>query len=348
MNKEKLKEVLSLPSISGNESIVRNYIADYAIKNDIKVMVDDKGNIYLTKGSDKMTEGEFYPCVVSHMDTVHRSHSDLIEKDLRLDIEEYDHKVDTKDGIVNQTGLIAKLPGTDTQTGIGGDDKCGVYVCLEMFNKFDVLKGAFFVEEEIGMLGSRQADDNFFSNVGYAIQFDAPSDNWISEVCSGVKLFDQEFKEEITQTLNESGYTKFSIDPFTDVNQLATKYDFNCLNLGCGYYRQHTDSEYVVIEEVSNSLKAGEKLIAKLGLEKYVHNKIVPKSVISERYDKDYYYENLQNVDKYDTLYGDEEELDEVSESITELVITMNDQGYDVEDIKDEVAKYLIDNSLYV
>ena len=44
----------------------------------------------------------------------------------------------------------------------------------------------------------------------------------------------------------------------------------------------------------------------------------------------------------------DEEELDEVSESITELVINMNDQGYEIEDIKDEVAKYLIDNSLYV
>ena len=267
------------------------------------------------------------------MDTVHRSHIEYIINKERLDIVEDDGK------------LTARHPNTDKQTGIGGDDKCGVYVCLEMFNKFDVLKGAFFVEEEIGMLGSRQADDNFFSNVGYAIQFDAPSDNWISEVCSGVKLFDQEFKEEITQTLNESGYTKFSIDPFTDVNQLATKYDFNCLNLGCGYYRQHTDSEYVVIEEVSNSLKAGEKLITKLGLEKYTHNKITPKPVIMENYDRGYDY---GNVDRYDNLYGEEEDIDEISESITELVLSMDKQGYDTEEIKDEVSKYLIDNDLYV
>ncbi|NIP32185.1 MAG: hypothetical protein GTO02_22730, partial [Candidatus Dadabacteria bacterium] len=81
----------------------------------------------------------------------------------------------------------------------------------------------------------------------YAIQFDAPSSNWISEICSGVKLFDEDFKGEIKGTLNECGYTKFSIDPFTDVNQLASKYDFNCLNLGCGYYRQHTSSEYVIV-----------------------------------------------------------------------------------------------------
>ena len=28
--------------------------------------------------------------------------------------------------------LIAKHPITKEQTGIGGDDKCGVYVCLEI------------------------------------------------------------------------------------------------------------------------------------------------------------------------------------------------------------------------
>ena len=91
----------------------------------------------------------------------------------------------------------------------------------------------------------------------------------------------------------------------------------------------------VVIEEVSNSLKAGEKLITKLGIEKYTHNKIVPKQIINETYSP------------YD-LYGDEEELGEVSESITELVLSMDKQGYDPEEIKDEVSKYLIDNDLYV
>ena len=330
MNIDFLKEVLSLPSISSDESMVRDYILKFAEDNGILSTVDHKGNVYLTQGSEKMTSGEYYPCVVSHMDTVHRSHKEYIVNKERLDI-------------VEDCGILtARHPNTDRQTGIGGDDKCGVYVCLEMFNKFDVLKGAFFVEEEIGMRGSKESDDKFFENVGYAIQFDAPSDNWISEVCSGVKLFDQDFKEEITQTLNESGYTNFSNDPFTDVNQLASKYDFNCLNLGCGYYRQHTDSEYVVIEEVSNSLKAGEKLIYKLGVKKYTHNKIIPKPVISEGYKPMSY-----NGDTYDTYSDEEEEIDEISESITELVLSMNKQGYDPEEIKDEVSKYLIDNDLY-
>ena len=262
MNIDFLKEVLSIPSISGDESMVRDYIIEYAKENGIEYYTDAKKNLYLTKGTDKMTSGEYYPCVVSHMDTVHGSHRELIETKTNLIIE------DTGESEMGE--LIAKHPITKEQTGIGGDDKCGVYVCLEMFERFDILKGAFFVEEEIGMLGSKQADDKFFENVGYAIQFDAPSSNWISEVCSGVKLFDEDFKEEIKGTLNECGYTKFSKDPFTDVNQLASKYDFNCLNLGCGYYEQHRDSEYVVVDEVKKSLHMGIKLIHHLGVADYL------------------------------------------------------------------------------
>ncbi len=198
MNKEFLKEVLSIPSYSTQETLMREFIKKFAIDNGISYHIDKKGNIYLTKGL--IEENEYYPCVVSHIDTVHSKHSLLIQENRRLRIEEF------------QDMLIALHPDTNIQTGIGGDDKCGVFVCLTMMNKFDVIKGAFFVEEEIGMRGSKQSDDNFFNNVGYAIQFDAPSANWITEVCSGVRIFDDSFKNMIKESLSENGYTNFSND----------------------------------------------------------------------------------------------------------------------------------------
>jgi di/tripeptidase len=332
MNIDFLKKVLSIPSVSGDESMVRDYIIEYAKKNGIEYYTDAKKNLYLTKGSEKMTSGEYYPCVVSHMDTVHGSHRELIESKTNLIIESSTYSEGEDD---EMTTLIAKHPITKEQTGIGGDDKCGVYVCLEMFERFDVLKGAFFVEEEIGMLGSRHADDKFFENVGYAIQFDAPSSNWISEVCSGVKLFDEDFKEEIKGTLNECGYTKFSVDPFTDVNQLASKYDFNCLNLGCGYYRQHTTSEYVVVEEVSDSIKAGYELITKLGVEKYVHKKIEKKTLVNET---NYSYLSYNDSEDYDF---ESDEYDDLAESISNMVIDMYVNGVSEEEIREELADYL-------
>ena len=326
MNLDFLKEVLSLPSISGDESMVRDYIIEYAKTNGIEYYTDKKGNLYLTKGVLDSTD-EYFPCVVSHMDTVHRSHRNLIENKVRLTIKED-----------NLGWLTAHHPETDKQTGIGGDDKCGVYVCLELFKNFDKLKGAFFVEEEIGMLGSKESDDRFFENVGYAIQFDAPSSNWITEVCSGVKLFDEDFKTEIKGVLNESGYNKFSIDPFTDVNQLAKKYDFNCLNLGCGYYRQHSDSEYVIIREVEDSLKAGIQLINKLGVNKYVHKKTVAKPIISET--------NKFGLSSQFDEFDEEpfvDEFDEIGTTVTEMVITMFIGGISEREICEEVSKYLRD-----
>ena len=333
MNKERLLEVLSIPSVFGREELVRNYITDFAIKNGIKVMVDDKGNIYLTKGSEKMTEGEYYPCVVAHMDTVHKMQESLVDSNERLKIVEsvYEKETDTV-----QTILTARMPNTDTKAGIGGDDKCGVFVCLEMLEHFDVMKAAFFVEEEIGMKGSKEADEDFFKDVGYAIQFDAPSDNWITETCSGVKLFDSDFKGLITETLGDNGYTNFSYDPFTDVNQLAQKFDFCCLNLGCGYHRQHSVDEYVVVEEVENSVKTGISLIKELGLEFYKRND--KKEYISE-WNTSSYYSGFDDED--------DEEMLEIADSITDSVIEMISEGADREDIRDYIYSCLEDNLYY-
>ena len=274
-----------------------------------------------------MTQGEYYPCVVSHIDTVHKNHTTLIENNQRLKIKE------STDGI-----LTAYHPHTGKQTGIGGDDKCGVFVCLSLFEHFDILKGAFFVEEEIGMLGSKEADPIFFENVGYAIQFDAPSANWISEVCSGVKLFDDEFKTQITQVLSEGGYTKFSIDPFTDVNQLAQKFDFDCLNIGCGYHDQHSDKEYVIIDEVEKSLNMGIKLIDYLGIKKYIHNKELTKDLLLEvDWQKDF--------KNYDLGYYDE--YDECANEIVDAVFEMIIEGRQKEDIKYEVGEILFSKNVF-
>jgi len=84
MDKLFLKEVLSIPTISKDEDLMREYIIEFAITNGIKYKVDHKGNVYLTKGSEKMTQGEHYPCVVSHIDTVHFNQKELVENNERL------------------------------------------------------------------------------------------------------------------------------------------------------------------------------------------------------------------------------------------------------------------------
>jgi di/tripeptidase len=155
-------------------------------------------------------------------------------------------------------------------TGIGGDDKCGVFACLTLLQELPNLKAAFFVSEETGCHGSLKANEEFFTNVGYGIQFDAPENWMITEKCFGQVLFnrDSEFFETCDKVLTEgmdNTSMMYLVHPYTDVYALRGKFDFSCINISIGYYDYHTRNEYVVVEDVFNGIDMGKKMIESLG-----------------------------------------------------------------------------------
>jgi di/tripeptidase len=116
--------------------------------------------------------------------------------------------------------------------------------------------------------------------VAYAIQLDAPLNYMVTEVCSGVRLFDREseFFKIVDKVLDEYMPTReYMVHPYTDVSQLKMKFDFSCINISCGYYNYHRPSEYVVIDDLDNSIKTAYAMIEKLGYEKHEY-----------QYDKEY------------------------------------------------------------
>ena len=143
---------------------------------------------------------------------------------------------------------------------------------MTLLLELPVLKAAFFVSEEIGCIGSSKADPEFFKNVGYAIQFDAPYDYMVTEVSSGVPLYNRrsEFFNKANNVLIEYIIPEYGSHPFTDVYALKKLFDFSCINLSIGYYDYHTANEYVVLEDVENGIKIGRDLIESLGYEKYI------------------------------------------------------------------------------
>ena len=254
MDKKLLKEILSIPSYSGNERKLVNFICEFLEKNKIPYKVDELFNIYCTKG-----DADIYPCVVAHTDTVHNNN----HIDVRTELKKNCRNV-----------LKEAYKGYDAKgkpTGIGGDDKAGVFACLTLLLELPALKAAFFVSEEIGCKGSKEADEAFFENVGYAIQFDAPFDYMVTEVSSGVPLFDRrsEFFNKANNVLIEYIIPEYGSHPFTDVYALKKLFDFSCINLSIGYYDHHTADEYVILEDVENGIKIGREMIASLGYEKY-------------------------------------------------------------------------------
>jgi putative aminopeptidase FrvX len=262
MNKEKLdqlKEILSIPTYFGHEERVRDYIISFGISNGIPVLVDTVGNVYLTKG--KLDEGEYYPFVCAHMDSVHSEHIPLIDENRKKIIEEIDIK--------GSTCLIAKHPDTMVQTGLAADDLAGVFMALSMFEHFDKLKGGFFVKEEFGCDGSFNCAMDFFDNVGYAIQFDSPGFNRYAVTLMGIDLCDDKFNEITKPILEKYSINNFTHDPYTDVYALKEQFDFCCANLPAGYYNWHSTSEYVKINDIEKSLELSPLFIKTLGNKKY-------------------------------------------------------------------------------
>jgi putative aminopeptidase FrvX len=254
MNKELLKEILSIPSYSGRELKLVNYICEFLKKNNIPYEVDEMLNIYCTKG-----DAQTYPCVVAHTDTVHNNTYIDVRTELRKN---------------SRNVLKEAYKGYDKSgkpTGIGGDDKAGVFACLTLLTELPILKAAFFVSEEIGCIGSLAADPEFFKNVGYAIQFDAPFDWMVSEISSGVPLFDRDSKffTKVNNILVENTSPTYGSHPYTDVYALKKLFDFSCINISIGYYDYHTANEYVVLEDVEKGIKIGKEMIESLGCDKY-------------------------------------------------------------------------------
>ena len=69
-NVDFLKRVLSIPTHSFQEDKMIEFLTDYLLEKKYDFHIDELGNIYVTKG--QISEGEFYPCVVAHTDTVHK------------------------------------------------------------------------------------------------------------------------------------------------------------------------------------------------------------------------------------------------------------------------------------
>lgn len=266
-----LKQVLSVPTVTYNEQLMVDFITKWLGENDIDYHADTNNNVYATKNTGyELPHGFYYPCVISHTDTVHRIDT----------INVVESMLPNSQGELKKALLAINNEGNPT--GIGGDDKCGVFACLTLLKELPYLKAAFFVSEETGCHGSKKADTEFFSNVGYAIQFDAPENYMVTEKCFGSQLFDRdsEFFTKIDKVLTENMVLEdmdYMTHPYTDVWALRNKFDFACINFSIGYYNYHTKNEYVIPEDVYNGIKMGREMIDSLGYTLHYKEKHIMK-----------------------------------------------------------------------
>lgn len=142
--------------------------------------------------------------------------------------------------------------------GIGGDDRCGVYMILKIVRELrcSVL---FTEDEETGCVGASK-----FCKSPYIKQLDV---NYIIELDRRGKndaVFYDCDNPEFTKfcTDSEIGF-KESWGSFTDISTICEYCEIAGVNFSCGYYNAHTKQEYVVLSEMEDNIKRVKRLIKK-------------------------------------------------------------------------------------
>ncbi len=187
-----------------------------------EVIVDD-GFVY--------AQGSFPVLLVAHLDTVHSKLPNMIL---------YDKDQNT----------------VSSPNGIGGDDRCGVYMIFEIIKKFNC-SVLFCEDEEDGGIGANKfvkTDLARTLDFNYIIEFDRANAN--DAVFYSCDNYD--FEKFITRDFYKINYGTYS-----DICDIAPVIGCAAVNLSCGYYKAHTKDEYVVLSDMENSIKAACDILAR-------------------------------------------------------------------------------------
>jgi len=154
------------------------------------------------------------------------------------------------------------------QYGVGGDDKVGIWATILALNEFDNISAAFFVQEEIGCIGSNNADMSQFRNANWIAQLDrrGHEDFIVSDMASA------EFIEDMTPLVDKYNLEVTKQSTVTDVYKLVSNgAGVSGVNIASGYYRPHTKTEVVSYGICINSLELLFDMIRDHGGKKFKH-----------------------------------------------------------------------------
>ena len=233
--------------------------------------------------------------LTAHMDTVHKE----LVKDYYEDVQT------DKDG--NTTHTIS------SPQGIGGDDRCGIYAILKIIESGYIPYVLFCEEEEIGGVGSNKFCKTKYitelSNLKFLIELDRANAN-------DLVFYSNANQDWIDWVEDETNWKK-SWGTFSDISHLSPACEISSVNLSCGYYKAHTVYEYVIMEELLETiemtkhlLKASEKVEAFVYEErKYntryygMYNTFGGEDYDDDYDDLDYYYYRKCNGSNYGSSY---------------------------------------------
>lgn len=235
-------------------------------------------------------EGDVPVMLTAHMDTVHHDNCTIV--------------------CTSEDGNVVMSP-----QGIGGDDRCGIYMCLRILETHHC-SVLFTEDEEIGCVGAHKFTKTDYKpkQLNYIIEFDRKNANdAVFYDCDN-----KDFEEFIT---TDTGF-KTAYGSCSDISYVAPHLRVAAVNFSCGYYNPHTQHEYVKYDEMNTNI---ERAIA----------------IIDKPCDKPFEYIEKVKTMSYYSNWGYSHYFDKKSSKVSSDYKSYNYKDYeDTEEISPWVEKY--------
>lgn len=220
-------------------------------------------------------KGTFPVLLCAHMDTVHKQ--------------------------IPKTLIYANGTLSSTQ-GIGGDDRCGIYMIFKILKKYDC-HVVFLEDEEVGCVGARKfTSSKIISNLKkendlkYIIEFDRKGNNHAVTYDCDNKEFDSFITKE---------FFKKEHGTCSDISYIAPELGIAAVNISCGYYKEHNIEEWINLAEMETIIEESMKLLERTKELTEPFKYIKSKTSYGygyggynwrwNEYDNDYYYNGYRN-----------------------------------------------------
>lgn len=231
-------------------------------------------------------EGNIPVMVTAHMDTVHTQ-----------SIKDYYEWTEKQSDTIKE--LEYDIHVLSSPQGIGGDDRCGIWMILQIL-KFGYRPFIIFNEdEENGCVGAKkfcQAVNNDLldkcKEVKFIIELDRKGKH-------DLVFYDCD-NEDFTDWCEEVTGWKEAYGSCSDISYLAPEIGCAAVNLSCGYYDEHKTWHIVKIEEMFNTLSTAIKMIEA--------SETVERFEYVEAYGYGYGYGYTQNSYSYKNAYRQDNE----------------------------------------
>ena len=218
------------------------------------MVIRNKGNLLIRKGP---ATGP-HPYFLAHMDQVH------------------DYVPFMK---VRVSGnLLHAVDGNDAQTGVGGDDKCGIYLALLMLARLDHCTAVFVRDEEVGCLGSAEVPLSWFDAAAFVIQADRNNRSMdIIRDTNGMTCASDAFMDGLDELpiVCAAGHTE-NTGSVTDIGELSGRgLPVSMVNISSGYHNPHSHTEVVHLDELGIACQLAFEAASLMGMTCWHH---IPES----------------------------------------------------------------------